>query len=170
MDLAHISSAAELLTIEHPHFGRIHPPGFLKTTIGTVTGTNRKAVTIADYSSGNRQTVAVQIDPRNFEVTIASASVLVTLEEGASRPSVIHKTWKMVEQRQGEGVTEFFGTVSTFIDSDGLKWEHRFERTPHEDEVIGFGSNGEEVLIITLESFYPTTAPGVSGVVVSPSP
>ena len=76
--------------------------------------------------------------------------------------SVIHKTWKMVEQRKGEGVTEFFGTVSTYIDSNGLKWEHRFERPPDEDELIGFGSNGEEVLIITLESFYPTTVPGVN--------
>jgi hypothetical protein len=170
MDLAHISSAAELLTIEHPHFGRIHPPGFLKTTIGTVTGTSRKAVAIADYSSGNRQTVAVQIDPRNFMVTIASSFVLVTLEEGASRHAVIHKTWKVEGQRKGEGVEDFFGTVSTYIDTDGLKWEHRFERAPHEDELIGFGNNGEEVLIITLESFYPTTAPDLSGVVVSPSP
>ena len=60
------------------------------------------------------------------------------------------------------------GTVSTYIDSDGLKWEHRFERPPHEDELIGFGSNGEEVLIITLESFYPTTAPSMSGAIISP--
>jgi hypothetical protein len=170
MDLAHISSAAELTIIEHPHFGRIQSPGFLKTTIGTFTGTSRKAVAIADYSSGNRQTVAVQIDPRNFVVTITSSFVLLTLAEGANMHSVIHKIWKMVEQRKGEGVTEFFGTVSTYIDSDGLKWEHRFERTPHEDELIGFGSKGEEVLIITLESFYPTTSPGVSSVVVSPSP
>lgn len=169
MDLAHISSAAELLTIEHPHFGRIQPPGFLKTTIGTVTGTSRKAVVIADYSSGNRQTVAVQIDPRNFMITIANSFVLVTLKEGESRHPVIHKSWKLVKQRKGEGVEDFFGTVSTYIDSDGLKWEHRFERTPHEDELIGFGSNGEEVLIITLESFYPTPAPGVSGVIISPS-
>jgi hypothetical protein len=168
MDLAHISSAAELLTIEHPHFGRIHPPGLLKTAIGTFTGTSQKAVAIADYSSGNRQTVAVQIDPRKFMVTIASSFVLVTLEEGASKHPVIHKTWKMVGQRKGEGVTEFFGTVSTYIDSDGLKWEHRFERPPDEDELIGFGSNGEEILIITLESFYPTTVPDVSGVIVSP--
>ena len=170
MDLAHISSAAELLRIEHPHFGRIHPPGFFKTTIGTVTGTNSKAVVIADYSSGIRQTVAVQIDPRNFMVTIASSFVLVTLRESATRHPVIHKTWKLVDQRKGEGVADFFGTVSTYIDSDGLKWEHRFERTPDEDELIGFGRNGEEVLIITLESFYPTTAPGVSGIVISPSP
>ena len=170
MDLAHISSAAELLTIEHPHFGKIRPPGFLKTTIGTFTGTSQKAVAIADYSSGIRQTVAVQIDPRNFMVTIASSYVLVTLKEGASRHPVIHKTWKMVNQRKGEKVTEFFGTVKTYIDSDGLKWEHRFERTPHEDELIGFGSNGDEILIITLESVYPTTAPGVSGVMISPLP
>ena len=169
MDLAHISSAAELLTIEHPHFGRIHPPGLLKTTIGTFTSTRQKAVVIADYSSGIRQTVAVQIDPRNFMITIASSYVLVTLKEGTSRHPVIHKTWKMVDQRKGEGVTDFFGTVSTYLDSDGLKWDHRFERTPHEDELIGFGSNGEEILIITLESVYPTTALGVSGVVVSPS-
>lgn len=169
MDLAHISSAAELLTIEHPHFGRIQPPGFLKSTIGTVTGTSRKAVVIADYSSGNRQTVAVQIDPRNFMITIASSFVLVTLKEGESRHPVIHKSWKLVNQRKGEGVEDFFGTVSTYIDSDGLKWEHRFDRTPDEDELIGFGSNREEVLIITLESFYPTPAPGVSDVIISPS-
>jgi hypothetical protein len=170
MDLAHISSAAELQKIEHPHFGRIHPPGFLKSTIGAVTGTSQKAVAIADYSSGIRQTVAVQIDPRNFIITIARSYVLVTLKEGASRHPVIHKTWKMVGQRKGEGVTEFFGTVTTYFDSDNLKWEHRFERTPHEDELIGFGNNGEEVLIITLESIYPTPAPGIGRVIVSPSP
>ena len=169
MDLAHISSAAELLTIEHPHFGRIHPPGLLKSTIGTFTGKSQKAVAIADYSSGNRQTVAFQIDPRNFMVTIASSYVLVTLKEGASRHPVIHKTWKLVDQRNGEEVTEFFGTVHTYIDSDGLTWEHRFERSPHEDELIGFGSSGEEILIITLESIYPTTAPDLSGVIISPS-
>jgi len=170
MDLAHVLNAGELITITHPHFGRIHPPGLIKSTLGTFTGKSQKAVDIADYSSGIRQTVAVQIDPRNFMVTIASSYVLVTLKEGASRHPVIHKTWKMVDQRKGEGVTEFYGTVSTYIDSDGLKWEHRFERTPHEDELIGFGSNGEELLIITLESFYPTTSPGVSSIVVSPSP
>ena len=170
MDLAHISSAAEFLTIEHPHFGRIHPPGFIQTTIGIVIGMSRKAVAIADYSSGTRQTVGVRIDPRNFMVIIASSFVLLTLEEGMSRQPVIHKTWKMADQRKGEEVMEFFGTVSTYFDSDGLKWEHRFERPPDEDELIGFGRNGEEVLIITLESFYPTIVPDVSWVIISPSP
>ena len=170
MDLVHICSAAELLTVEHLHFGRIHPPGLLKTTIGTVTGTSQKAVAIADYSSGIRQTVAVKIDPRNFVITIASSFVLVTLEEKKSRHPVIHKTWKMVGQRTGEGVEDFFGTVNTYLDADGLRWEHRFERPPHEDELIGFGRKGEEILIITLESSYPKTAPTVSPVVISPSP
>jgi hypothetical protein len=103
-------------------------------------------------------------------ITIASSFVLVTLKEGEHRHPVIHKPWKQLGHRKGDGVEDFFGTVSTYLDSDGLKWEYRFERTPHEDELIGFGSNGDEVLIITLESVYPTTAPGISAVIVSPSP
>ena len=95
--------------------------------------------------------------------------MLVALEESPSKCSVIHKTWKMMGQRTGEGVEDFFGTVSTYIDADGLKWEHRFERPPREDELIGFGSTGEEVLIITLESVYPTTVSGVSEVIVAHS-
>ena len=170
MDLAHISSAADLLKIEHPHFGRIHPPGLLKATIGTITSISRKAVAIADYSSGIRQAVAIHVDPRHFLITIANSSVLVTLEEGASKHPVIHKTWKQVGQRKGEGVEDFFGTVSTYIDSDGLKWEHRFDRPPDEDELIGFGSNEGEVLIITLEGIYPTILPDVSGAIVAHSP
>jgi len=170
MDLAHISHAAELLNIEHPHFGRIHPPGLLKATIGTITSISRKAVAMADYSSGIRQAIAIHVDPGKFLITIASSSVLVTLEEGATKHPVIHKTWKQVGQRKGEGVEDFFGTVSTYLDSDGLKWEYRFDRPPDEDELIGFGSNEEEVLIITLESVYPTIVPGVSGVIVAPSP
>ena len=170
MDLAHISSAADLLKIEHPHFGRIHPPGLLKATIGTITSISRKAVAIADYSSGIRQAVALHVDPSNFLITIASSFVQVTLEEGATRHPVIHKTWKQSGQRKGEAVEDFFGTVTTYLDSDGLKWEHRFDRPPDEDELIGFGSNGEEVLIITLEGVYPTIVPGVSGVIVAPSP
>lgn len=169
MDLAHISSAAELLQIEHPHFGRIHPPGLLKATIGTVTSIVQNAIAIADYSSGLRQTVAIHIDPRKFLITIASSFVLIALEENLGRHPVIHKTWKMMGQRKGEGVEDFFGTVSTYMDLDGLKWEHRFERPPLEDELIGFGSNGEEILIITLESIYPTIVPNVSGVIVAPS-
>ena len=103
-------------------------------------------------------------------VTMTNSYVLITLKEGARRHPVIHKTWQQVGQRTGDGVEDFFGTVSTYLDSDGLKWEYRYERAPHEDELIGFGSQGEEILIITLESFYPTTAPGIRGVIVSPSP
>lgn len=153
MDLVHISSAVELLTIEHPHFGKIQGPGFLKAKIGILTGTNRKAIAIEDHSSGKPQTVALNVDPRNFMVTIASSFVLVTMKEGVSRPPVIHKAWKMVKEYTGAGLTEFYGTVRTYSDSDGLKWEHSFNRTTDEDELVGYGHNGEEVLIITLENF-----------------
>ena len=153
MDLVHISNAVELLTIEHPHFGKIKGPGFLKAKIGILTGTNRKAVAIEDHSSGRPQTVALNVDPRDFMVTIARSFVLVTMKEGVDRPPVIHKAWKMVKEDKGAGLTEFYGTVRTYSDSDGLKWEHRFNRTTDEDELVGYGRNGEEVLIITLENF-----------------
>jgi len=154
MDIVHISSAAELLKVEHPHFGRIQRLGFLKTTIGLFTGTSRKAIALEDYSSGERQSVALHVDAQNFMVTIASSFVLVTLKEGASRCPVIQKKWKMVAQNKGEGITEFFGTVNTYVDSDDLRWEHRFKRETDEDELIGFGSNGEEILVITLETLH----------------
>ena len=86
-------------------------------------------------------------------VTIARSFVLVTMKEGVDRPPVIHKAWKMVKEDKGAGLTEFYGTVRTYSDSDGLKWEHRFNRTTDEDELVGYGRNGEEVLIITLENF-----------------
>lgn len=151
MDLLHISSAAELLKVEHPHFGKIQKLGFLKTTTGIFTGTSRKAVAIEDYSSGKRQSVALHIEADNFMITITSSFVLVTLKEGASRFPVIQKKWKLVTQKKGEGLTKFFGTVNTYVDSDGLKWEHRFKRTTVEDELVGFDSNGKEILVITLE-------------------
>lgn len=81
VDLVHISSAAELLKVEHPHFGKIQKLGFLKTTTGLFTGTSRKAAAIEDYSSGKRQSVALHIEADNFMVTIASLFVLVTLKE-----------------------------------------------------------------------------------------
>ena len=153
MDLVHISSAAELLKVEHLHFGRVHRLGFLKATTGLFTGTSRKAIALEDYSSGERQSVALHVDATNFMITIASSFVLVTLKEGTSRYPVIQKNWKMIAQHKGERITEFLGTINTYVDSDGLRWEHRFKRATDEDELIGFGSDGEELLIITLESF-----------------
>lgn len=152
MDLVHITTAEELLKIEHPHFGKIQKFGFLKTTIGLFTGTSRKADAIDDYSAGKRQSVALHIEANNFIATISSSFVLVTLKEGASRFPVIQKKWKFIAQEKGEGITESFGTVNTYIDSDGLRWEHRFRRTIDEDELVGFDNNGKEILVITLEN------------------
>ncbi|WPN56317.1 hypothetical protein [Pseudomonas sp. P9_31] len=152
MDLTHILSTAELLKVEHPHFGKVQKLGLLKTITGLLTSPSRKAKGIDDYSSGKRQTVALHIEADNFIVTIASSFVLVTLKEGASRFPVIQKKWKLVAQKKGEGITEFFGAVNTYVDSDGLRWEHRFKRKIDEDELVGFDSNGKEILVITLET------------------
>ena len=152
MDLVHITTAEELLKVEHPHLGKVQKLGFFKTTIGLFTGTSRKADAIDDYSSGKRQSVALHIEANNFMATISKSFVFVTLKEGASRFPVIRKKWKFINQKKGEGLTEFFGTVNTYIDSDGLRWEHRFKRPSDEDELAGFDSNGKEVLVITLES------------------
>jgi hypothetical protein len=39
----------------------------------------------------------------------------LTVKEGGSRHPVIHKIWKLVEQSNGEDVTDLFGTVGTHI-------------------------------------------------------
>ena len=126
VDFVHISSAAQLRSLKHPHFGKIQTLGFFKSNFGILTGITRKAVTIVDYSSGTSQTVALHVNPSNFLVTINNSFVLVSLQEGSTRPPVILKRWKLVEQQKGKGVTAFIGSVSTYLDSDGLKWEHRF--------------------------------------------
>lgn len=152
MDLHNVSSAAELLSICHPHFGKIQNPGFFKSRLGILAGANRKAVCIEDMSSGKPQTVALHVDPRDFMVTIVSSFVLMTMKDGSRRPPVILKKWKRVDHYKGVGVTEGFGTTNTYMDSDGLKWKHTFESRSNEDELIAYGSVGEEVLIITLET------------------
>ncbi|MGH7180498.1 MAG: hypothetical protein ACREJN_00805, partial [Nitrospiraceae bacterium] len=107
---------------------------------------------LEDYSTGHRQTVALHVNPGDFMVTIAKSFVLVTLKDGAARNPVIQKHWELKAQTKGEGLTQFFGSVNTYVDSDGLKWEHRFMRETDEDELVGFGKKEEEILVITLEA------------------
>ena len=152
MNFTNITRADELLKSGHPHFGRIQKIGFMKTALDLLGGTSRKAVAIDDFSTGQRQTVALHIDPENFMVTVAKSFVLVTLKDGGARTPVIQKHWKLTAQTKGEGITQFFGSTDSYLDSDGLKWEHRFMREMDEDELVGFGSKGEKVLVITLET------------------
>ena len=91
MDLIDISSAGDLLAVNHPHFGKLQNLGFIKRTLGILTGTSRKADALEDYSSGQQQSVALHVDAQNFMITIADAFVLVTLREGSSRHPVILK-------------------------------------------------------------------------------
>jgi len=152
MDFTNITRADELLKSGHPHFGRIQKLGFIKIVLNLPGNTSRKAVAIDDFSTGQRQTVALHVDPENFMVTIAKSFVLVTLKDGAARTPVIQKHWELTAQTKGEGLTQFFGSTDSYLDSDGLKWEHRFLRETDEDELVGFGSKDEEVLAITLET------------------
>ena len=152
MNFMNITRADELQKSGHPHLGRIHKLGLMKIVLNLLGGTSRKAVAIDDFSTGQRQTVALHVDPENFMVTIAKFFVLVTLKDGAARTPVIQKHWELTAQTKGEGLTQFFGCTDSYLDSDGLKWEHRFLRETDEDELVGFGIKGEEVLVITLET------------------
>lgn len=63
----------------------------MKIALNLLGGTSRKAAAIDDFSTGQRQTVALHVDPGNFMVTIAKSFVLVTLKDGAARTPVIQK-------------------------------------------------------------------------------
>lgn len=152
MDFTNITRADEFLKSGHPHLGRIQKLGLMKIALNLLGSTSRKAAAIDDFSTGQRQTVALHVDPENVMVTFAKSFVLVTLKDGAARTPVIQKHWELTAQTKGEGLTQFFGCTDSYLDSDGLKWEHRFLRETDEDELVGFGSKGEEVLVITLET------------------
>lgn len=85
-------------------------------------------------------------------VTITKSFVLISLKDGAARTPIIQKHWELTAQTKGEGLTQFFGCTDSYLDSDGLKWGHRFRRETDEDELVGFGSKGEEILVVTLET------------------
>lgn len=153
MDLTSVTSAEQLLRCGHPHFGRVQKLGPIRFTLGLISGTSRKVTALDDCTGGKPKSVALHLDPRNFMVTIAKSFILMTLKDGSARNPVIQKQWKRVDQFKGEGITRFYGTVNTYMDSDGLKWEHRFDRETDEDELVGFGNDGKELLVITLEMF-----------------
>ncbi|WP_455387585.1 hypothetical protein [Petrachloros mirabilis] len=152
MDLIHIASAAEFLGLNHPHLGKVHDLGFLKTAIGVAAGTSRKVEALHDYTDGKRQTVALPIEANRFMASITRKFILVTLKNDEGRVPIILKKWQLVDQNTGRGLNEYFGTVNTYTDSDGLKWEYRFKRAADDDELVGFGSDGKELLAITLET------------------
>ena len=66
------------------------PPGFLKTTIGTVTGLRQKTAAIADYSSGIRQTVGVAQEIAYLDFGFSEpgllAAIAKTAKDGQAAP------------------------------------------------------------------------------------
>jgi len=58
-----------------------------------------------------------------------------------------------VGQRKGEGVEDFFGTVSTYIDADGLKWEYRFRTVAIWKSRIGVYTNQVDMTLTDWIAF-----------------
>ena len=68
------------------------------------------------------------MDLENFMVTIAKSFVLVTLKDGVTRTRVIQKHWELTAQTKGEGLTQFFGSTDSYLDSDGQSGRTDFAR------------------------------------------
>ena len=59
----------------------------------------------------------------------------------------------MVSQDKENGFSAVRGTIISYLDSNGLRWEYRFNRELDRDEIVGFGNEDHEILIITLQTF-----------------
>lgn len=154
LELITIVKAEEFFRINHPHFGRIQKIGAFQRLLGLLTGISRKAVHLQDRSPGNLQTIAHEFEPSRFTVTVANSFISITFkEDGARRIPIIQKKWKMVSRDEEKGASAVKGTIINYLDSDGLRWEHRFGRELDRDEIVGFGTEGQEVLSITLQTF-----------------
>lgn len=133
---------------------QIQKIGTFQRLFALLTGSSRKAVQIRDRSTGPPQTIAHELEPSQFKVTIANSFISITLkEDGTRRMPIIQKKWRMVSQDKGKGGAAVAGTVRSYLDSDGLRWEHRFGRERDRDEIVRFGNGGQEVLCITLQTF-----------------
>lgn len=153
MNLREAITAAQLLGCNHPHVGRIHKIGGLKALIGIATGRSRKVEAIESRTQAGSQSVALHIDINRFMLTLANSFVLLTLQEGTERRPVIHKRWKRTAPNVGQGLTADLGTEDKYVDADKLVWEHRYKRRGEADELVAYNSDGEESLVITLETF-----------------
>ena len=66
---------------------------------------------------------------------------------------MIHKSWERTARRVGAGLAEHFGTEDKYVDSDGFLWTHRHGQQGSPDELIAYDENGDESLVVTLETF-----------------
>ena len=153
MNLREATTAAQLLSCDHPHVGRIHKIGGLRALFGIATGSSRKVEAIESKTQEGGQSVALHIDINRFMLTLANSFVLLTLQEGAERRPVIHKSWKRTARNVGKGLAEDFGTEDKYVDADKLVWEHRYKRRGEADELVAYNFDGEESLVLTLETF-----------------
>jgi len=103
-------------------------------------------------AEGKRETVALHVDASRFMVTIAKSFVLLTLQEANARTPVIQKTWRRIDRTVGTELTAYLGTEDTYLDQDNLKWVHRYKRSGEFDELSGYDADGQEVLLLALET------------------
>lgn len=143
----------DLLSITHPHIGKVEKGKALPVLFGIVTARNRKIELIEAISRGHSETVALHVEPRRFLLSIGKSFVLLTLQDQRGRHPVIQKSWKRVKRLSGSGFTAFLGVEDTYIDANELQWIHRYRRQGEFDELSAFDENGQEALRIVMETF-----------------
>jgi hypothetical protein len=146
-------SASEILAVPHWHLGQVEAKKGLSVLLGILTAKSRRVELIETITEGNGETVALNIDPHRFMVTIGGSFILVTLHDENGRRPVIQKSWKRTERRIGTGLSAQFGNEDTYIDKDQLRWVHRYNRGNEFDELSAMDAEGEEALHIVLETF-----------------
>lgn len=151
MNLRHATTAKDFLSVNHPHIGKTKGINSLTVLLGIFAATNRKIDSIEAGISGKLETVALHTDINRFMLTIGRSFVLLTFQDGSERMPIIQKKWKRTNREIGKGITANFGTEDTYVDSDGLTWVHSHKRTHESDELVGFDSQGNEALRMTLE-------------------
>ena len=120
---------------------------------GIATGTSRKVEAIESKTQAGSESIALNIDINLFMLTLANSFVLLTLQEGTERRPVIHKSWQRTARSVGKGLTEEFGNEDKYVDADKLLWEFRYKRRGEADELVAYNCDGEESLVLTLETF-----------------
>jgi hypothetical protein len=147
-------TAAELLGVEHPHIGRVEAKSRLKVLWGIATGGNYRLDSMAVCESGERTTVALNVlvmQNSRLLLTIGRSFVLLTIQEGASRIPVILKSWTRVgRERPIHPGIDF--ACDTYVDTDGMKWLHRYGWRGMSDTLTAMDASGNPSFEVGLQT------------------
>lgn len=152
MNLHSAKNASEILSIKHLHIGRVDQFRGFNYLLKVFFGKNRKLVNFEILNQRKSESVALSVDSKRFLLTITNTFVLLTLQEGSLRIPLIQKRWKRQDSESNKKELQgFVSKIDTYIDSDGLKWEHSYGVRNDEDELVAFNSLGEESILLTIE-------------------